>query len=41
MLNSILRMVAWRGLSKLLGGKAVRNARMADRALRMARRLRR
>lgn len=41
MLNQILRMVLFRGLSRMVGGKAARNTRLASRALRMARRMRR
>ena len=41
MLKAILRLVMWRGAAKILGGKAVRNARQVDRVARMARRLRR
>jgi hypothetical protein len=41
MLQSIIRLVLFRGLAKLLGGKGARNVRQVDRVAKMARRLRR
>ena len=40
MLRMIGRMFLWRAAGRLFGGKAVRNARMAQRVARMARRMR-
>ena len=41
MLRMILRLILMRGAAKLVGGKAVRNARQVERVARMARRMRR
>lgn len=40
MLGMIGRMLMWRAAGRLFGGRAIRNARMAQRAARMARRFR-
>ncbi|MEM7488718.1 MAG: hypothetical protein AAF390_06290 [Pseudomonadota bacterium] len=41
MSNGLLRMMAWRGLAKLLGGKTAWNVRRTDRILRALRSFRR
>ncbi|KIT14416.1 hypothetical protein [Jannaschia aquimarina] len=40
MLRMIGRMLLWKGAARMFGGKATRNARMVNRVLQMARRMR-